>query len=466
MNRMPHAFENWSQSLRRLPTYLSASLVLCGLLAAISCGDGKNGDDSLNTPAPEKKPNPPRLIAPGSSDASKAPSITGDSIKFEWNPEAGASQYGLAVSAPPYGSGDTIFQKDEIRGTDTSFTPQMSIVFKPDVVYRWTMVSRKQGRLVSGDAGYLYFRVGTPTEPKPPSDSTQLTLEKIDRRLKALPPYPEYLHGTSTDIMGSIADTAIEISARKRLAEYDKWHQVAVDYRVLAEVTLYRAKRHAADGDIINATKYIEEFDRDLKVFFAAQSAAISTYEANIERASYYATTVYETSHALFVLATGPAGLGPVASFFASNLYTSLDFVITASEEGKGEALKGLGIELVARAIAGEIVPKEIDRILSIQSKDLSKYLRALAINPAKLELVVNRISQETGKHVTKELLKAWIEKSADQAEEICNKVPDRPPAQPAQETQSARPAETTPPSATPARSGRTLKAPNRQLKR
>jgi hypothetical protein len=195
-------------------------------------------------------------------------------------------------------------------------------------------------------------------EPSLNSDAGRV-LAEIQRRARSLPAYPQYLHGTNMGLRGAIADAAVQVANRQRLDEYDRWYQAALNYRGLAQVQLIRAERFARTGKVEEAQRFLQDSDRCLKLYYLANDAAISVYEAGVEKAAYYARAVYETSRAAFVLTSSAAGLGPVASVLADHLYTATDFVVNTSEMGLSKAAKQAVIDVIAQEVGKEMV-KEI----------------------------------------------------------------------------------------------------------
>jgi len=198
-------------------------------------------------------------------------------------------------------------------------------------------------------------RPGPSGAPLPSSDASR-TLAEIQRKIRALPAYPQYLHGTNAGLRGAIADAAAQVANRQRLDEYDRWYQAALNYRGLAQVQLIRAERFTHAGKVEEAQRFLQDSDRCVKLYYLANDAAISVYSAGVEKAAYYAKAVYETSRAAFVLTSSAAGLGPVASVLADHLYTATDFAVNTSEMGLSKAAKQAVIDVMAQEVGKEMV--------------------------------------------------------------------------------------------------------------
>lgn len=256
----------------------------------------------------------------------------------------------------------------------------------------------------------------TTSESKISSDPQYLK-DIIERKFKALPEYPQYLHGTSSGIQGGISDTVIQITEEKRLEDYDTWYKIAIDYRSLAEVQLIQAQRALNAGDIDFAGQCIEESDRNVKIFHSANLAAISIYQANVEQTTYYVKAVYETSRAAFVFTSSFTGLGPIATIASDYLYTVSDFVVNTSESGISYATKQAIIDIVAKEIGKEIISLGEDLIKADYKMNLVTFIRNLAKNPNFEESIKKSIIQETKQYVTEIFVDKLITAIADEME-------------------------------------------------
>ena len=97
-------------------------------------------------------------------------------------------------------------------------------------------------------------------------------LIKIDKALSILPKPSEYLYET-TSLRGKIVGTWTEMTAgilgtRDLRVAYDNFYQSAVDYIVLDEINLIRARKAALDNDVDAANHLFEAAQRYESQFF------------------------------------------------------------------------------------------------------------------------------------------------------------------------------------------------------
>jgi hypothetical protein len=273
---------------------------------------------------------------------------------------------------------------------------------------------------------YVYVHIRYPDEGstsaavQPKADPNAI-LDTIKRRLQALPAYPPYLHGTNAGLRGAIADAAVQIANRQRLDEYDRWYQAALNYRGLAEVQLIRAERLARAGKVEDAQRFVQDSDRCVKLYYLANDAATSVYEAGVEKTAYYAKAIYETSRAAFVLTSSAAGLGPAASVLAEHLYTATDFVVNTSEMGLSKAAKQAVIDVIAQEVGKEMVKEIVGTGLKgVQGAkptvDLKNLLTRLARDNSFCTRVVKSVAQGTSQEISTNLVSKLMSDVAAQA--------------------------------------------------
>jgi len=256
--------------------------------------------------------------------------------------------------------------------------------------------------------------------------------EAIERGLKALPPYPEYIHG-----QGGLADAVLEVGARKRIEEYDRWYGVAINYRGLAEVELLRARRLLNRGESDAAKEHVERSNGYVKQSHLANQAAITCYQAGVEQANLKAKAVYESSRAAFVFVSGAAGLGPFATVIADHVYTATDFAVNWKQSGLSHATKQAVIDVISQEIgkailkeAGVVLPKDVKGArLTTNVRDLVK---KLATDSEFSERIVRRVAQKTTEEVTSSMVSEYLsDVAAESADEATSQTAPPSPSQP-----------------------------------
>jgi hypothetical protein len=100
---------------------------------------------------------PPILIKPGTSSEPGATIIT-TAPTFQWNSVSGATKYGLSISESPYGSGNIVYENENITGT--SFTVPSGYLLD-GLNYRWKMRSYDGSNWSSYYSSKLYFHTNT-----------------------------------------------------------------------------------------------------------------------------------------------------------------------------------------------------------------------------------------------------------------------------------------------------------------
>lgn len=344
-------------------------------------------------------------------------------------PAVGGKKYWqpVRVLRPEETSGHKAFNDRTIKGEGQKNQPYDLSWFS--VIHKW---NERIGPQASYDA--LPSAHALSPRAAPSTVPAAGLRDTIDRRLEALPAYPEYIHG-----QGGLADAVLEVGARKRIEEYGRWYGVAVDYRGLAEVELLRAKRLLNCGELDAARKHVENSGRYVKQSHLANQAAITCYQAGIEQANLKAEVVYKSSRAAFVFVSGAAGLGPFATVIADHVYTATDFAVNWKQSGLTHATKQAVIDVVSREIGnailrevGAVLPKDV-KGESVTSK-VSDVLKKLATDPEFSQRIVALVSQKTTEEVTSSLvskiLAHILSASGETALSRASQMPSRPSAQ------------------------------------
>lgn len=123
-----------------------------------------SGEAYVTVQSSVEKPNPPRLLEPGSSSA-PGPTINTLTPTLRWEAVANADRYALAISIEPYGPANVIYRNENLTGT--SF-PLPSGVLEYGKKYRWNMQAGNSAGW-SEVSSTLYFQT-------PPSPTSAVTL--------------------------------------------------------------------------------------------------------------------------------------------------------------------------------------------------------------------------------------------------------------------------------------------------
>jgi len=109
-------------------------------------------------------PDPPVLLSPGTPNT-PGPVLSTLTPAMQWQTGNGATRYGLYISIYPYGSGNLVYENENITGS--SFTIPSGIL-NNNSQYRWNMRSFNSSGLTSSYTSPFYFQ--TPASiPDPPT---------------------------------------------------------------------------------------------------------------------------------------------------------------------------------------------------------------------------------------------------------------------------------------------------------
>ncbi len=186
------------------------------------------------------------------------------------------------------------------------------------------------------------------------SDQIALVKTKIEKRLRTIPPVPEYLYETSS-FTGAVATVWTDLTApilgtRKLREKYDEFYTASLNYRSMAEMQLVYAKRFLENSDVDRAQQYTEEYHRYVQLFNLSNQGAIAVYQGNIESSREFAKGIYEGSKAA---ASYGADMipSPWASSFVDGVFTVTDFVVDGTDIGFSGASKKAVSKVVAKTI-------------------------------------------------------------------------------------------------------------------
>ncbi|GAG56857.1 unnamed protein product, partial [marine sediment metagenome] len=109
-------------------------------------------------------PEPPTLLSPG-TETEPGPEIDTLTPTLQWEESAGADYYAIAISEYPYGSGNIVYNPQEIYGT---FHPVPNSILQDLKKYRWNMQAYNSIGW-SNVSNTLYFQTNIVTVPNPPT---------------------------------------------------------------------------------------------------------------------------------------------------------------------------------------------------------------------------------------------------------------------------------------------------------
>ncbi|MCR4392652.1 MAG: Ig-like domain-containing protein [Candidatus Acetothermia bacterium] len=158
-------------------TGLTPSTRYCYAVSAYDAADNesqRSAEVCVTTPAgqpPVQKPNPPKLLEPGSSSA-PGPTINTLTPVFRWEGVANAERYALAVSVEPYGPANVIYRNENLTGT--SFTLPSGWL-EHGKKYRWNMQAATGTEWSEVSTTTLYFQTSLP-----PTSAVTLTVASLN----------------------------------------------------------------------------------------------------------------------------------------------------------------------------------------------------------------------------------------------------------------------------------------------
>ncbi|MEW6312990.1 MAG: hypothetical protein AB1513_02910 [Pseudomonadota bacterium] len=191
------------------------------------------------------------------------------------------------------------------------------------------------------------------------------TLDKIERRLQALPEKPPYLYETNS-VTGAISSTWVEMTSgllgtKEVRDKYDEFFLAASEYQNLAKTQLLKAEQLAKQGNLEMANHYVAESERSLKQFSLSSQGAFEAYQGNLAAAGELAKGIYEGSKAAVKYGVNFTGMGPAAAQKVDAVFDTIfdvtDFAVNATDMGASAAAKKMLADKMASAILDAKLP-------------------------------------------------------------------------------------------------------------
>jgi hypothetical protein len=111
----------------------------------------------------------PTPLSPGKS-SEPGGRVTSYRPTFKWQGVSGATKYGLYISKYPYGAANIVYEKEDISGSQTSFTLDRNL--EPGHLYRWNMRAYKNGQWTPYSDRLYFYIPPPPPEPLSPGTSS------------------------------------------------------------------------------------------------------------------------------------------------------------------------------------------------------------------------------------------------------------------------------------------------------
>lgn len=168
-------------------------------------------------------------------------------------------------------------------------------------------------------------------------------LARIDRALSRLPKPSDYLYEMSS-VSGQVAGTWTEMTAgilgtKDLRVAYDDFYISAVEYSGMVEVNLRRAKKAILNNDLERGKHLYNIALRYEQQFRLNDSAAIETYNGNIDASAELTRGIYEGSKASAIYGSSMV-MGPVGSRVVDAVFDATDFAVEASDNGLSSATR------------------------------------------------------------------------------------------------------------------------------